>query len=401
MKIIEIGTGYTSVPAKIGAATEIVVQELTTSILNMGYDAIIADIKDKNRTETNLPIEEVYMPQFFSSTDTSLGIIHKLKRILYSISLTYKLHQIIKREKDTIILHFHNQYNLYFFLKLSSKSIRRQVIIGYTVHSYVWFGKWEDIKYTIKKRYFQELYCCKHADKVFVLNDIISNMLVMQYNINPQNIIKVINGVNVNTYNENNVGFEDINRIKNKYNLYNKKIVLQVGSICDRKNQIGTLKLLMPIMKKREDVFFIYAGGIIDPIYADNIQKLAEEEDIKNRVIYIGETSPGYQLNLLYSLSNVTIVNSKSEAFALVIAESLSAGRPVFINDTIMQSLSFLGEKEGQGIIRITNNFEEDLNKLLTDKKYYIKMQELGRNFIVNEYSWNVAANQYLQALMK
>jgi glycosyltransferase involved in cell wall biosynthesis len=401
MKIFEIGTGYTSIPAKMGAATEIVVQELTTSMLNLGYDVTIIDIKDKNRIKSNLPIKEVYMPQYFSSTDTSLGIIHKLKRVLYSISLTFKLRQLIRKEGNKVILHFHNQYNLFFFLKMSPKSIRKRVIIGYTVHSYIWFGKWEKIKKIIKNKYFQEVYCCQHADKIFVLNNIISKMLVDHYMIDSHNIIKVINGVNTNIYNDKNINIEDINNIKNEYNLYNKKIVLQVGSICDRKNQIGTLKLLMPIMKKREDVFFIYAGGIIDPIYADKIQQLAEKENIKNRVIYIGETSPGYQLNLLYSLSNVTIMNSKSEAFALVIAESLSVGRPIFINDTIMQSLSFLGEKDGQGIIRITNNFEEDFNKLMTDEKYYIKMQELGRNFIVNEYSWNVAANQYIQALMK
>lgn len=94
MKVFEIGTGYTSIPARMGAATEIVVAELTTSMMKIGEDVTIIDIKDKHRMPTQLPIEEVYMPQFFSSTDTKLGIIHKLKRVLYSISLTYKLHKI-------------------------------------------------------------------------------------------------------------------------------------------------------------------------------------------------------------------------------------------------------------------------------------------------------------------
>ena len=31
MKIIEVGTGYTSIPANMGAATEIVVEELVKS----------------------------------------------------------------------------------------------------------------------------------------------------------------------------------------------------------------------------------------------------------------------------------------------------------------------------------------------------------------------------------
>lgn len=54
MKIFEIGTGYTSVPARMGAATEIVVAELTTSMRKLGEDVTIVDIKDKNRMPTRL-----------------------------------------------------------------------------------------------------------------------------------------------------------------------------------------------------------------------------------------------------------------------------------------------------------------------------------------------------------
>ena len=41
MKIYEIGTGYTPIPAQMGAATEIVVEELTRSLRNNGEDAEI------------------------------------------------------------------------------------------------------------------------------------------------------------------------------------------------------------------------------------------------------------------------------------------------------------------------------------------------------------------------
>ena len=60
---------------------------------------------------------------------------------------------------------------LFFFLKLTPKYLREKVTVIYTNHSYVWQGKWDDIKDVIKKRYFQETFCCRHADKVFVLKD--------------------------------------------------------------------------------------------------------------------------------------------------------------------------------------------------------------------------------------
>ena len=37
-------------------------------------------------------------------------------------------------------------------MKLTRKSLLKNVSIGYTVHSYIWYGKFEDIKDTIRKR---------------------------------------------------------------------------------------------------------------------------------------------------------------------------------------------------------------------------------------------------------
>ena len=193
MKIIEIGTGYTSIPAKMGAATEIVVEELTKAFVSLGKNVELVDISDNNRLSNQLPITEVKIPQFFSSTDVKLGIVHKLKRVIYSIALAKKLNKIIKNENDEVLLHFHNQYNLYFFLKLLNKSIKNKVKIAYTVHSYIWAGEWEDIKSIVKKRYFQEICCVRNADYVLVLNDITKDHFTKHFGINETNIFKVIN----------------------------------------------------------------------------------------------------------------------------------------------------------------------------------------------------------------
>ena len=100
MKIYEIGTGYTPIPATMGAATGIVVEELTRSLRKNGQDAEIIDIKATRRKETELPIREVAVPKKFSGTDVSLGLTHKLKRVVYSISLAYTLKNILKHERD-------------------------------------------------------------------------------------------------------------------------------------------------------------------------------------------------------------------------------------------------------------------------------------------------------------
>ena len=110
MKIIEVGTGYTSIPAKMGAATEIVVEEISKVFEKEKINYEIFDIKDEERKETNLKIKEVYVPKIFRKKDVGLGIMHKLKRIAYSISLAKSLKKEIKESDDELIIHFHNQY---------------------------------------------------------------------------------------------------------------------------------------------------------------------------------------------------------------------------------------------------------------------------------------------------
>ena len=115
MKIIEIGTGYTPIPAQMGAATEIVVEELTRAFLKIGQDVEIVDISAQKRAEHDLPIQEVKVPRCFTKTDVSLGIMHKLKRVVYSLALAKHLKKILKSAQEKVVLHFHNQYNAFFF----------------------------------------------------------------------------------------------------------------------------------------------------------------------------------------------------------------------------------------------------------------------------------------------
>ena len=401
MKIFEIGTGYTSIPAQMGAATEIVIEELTRAFIKANEDVTIVDIKDKNRPQTELPIAETFMPGFFSTKSVvTLGIVHKLKRVLYSISLTFKLHKLIKKAppSEKIILHFHNQYNMFFFEKLTCKKIRERISIGYTVHSYIWFGQWENIKSTVKKKYFQEIYCCQHADKVFVLNSVVEKMMIDNLKIPQARITKLINGVNTSVYNES---FADANiqeTFCQKFNLKGKDIILQVGSVCDRKNQLDSIKRLTPLMRQNKNIVFAYAGGVIDAGYQNTILNYAQHEQLEDQIVYLGEVSPGRELNAIYALSKIGIVNSKSEAFALVIAEALSVSRPIFIGNNLLDNLELWNKHEGEGFIRVTDRFTEDVNKLLNDREYYKVMQDKGRNLIVNNYSWDIAAGQYLDA---
>lgn len=390
MKIYEIGTGYTPIPAQMGAATEIVVEELTRSFLNLEQDVQILDIKAKERPQTDLPIEEVKVPGMFTKNDVSLGVVHKLKRVVYSISLARKLKKILKAAKEPVVLHFHNQYNLFFFLKLTSKKLRQKATIAYTVHSYIWHGDWKEIEDTVKTRYFQEVVCLENADRIFVLNQHTKENIINHLKVEKEKTVLIDNGVNTQVY---SVLSEDEKRAaKTKFSVEDKTVFVQVGSVCDRKNQMESVKLLLPLLKQNKDIVFCYAGGIIDEGYQLALQNFAKENQVDKQVIYAGELQPGETLNLFYNMAEAMIFPSKAEGFSLVVIEAMSAGVPVIINESLEfklanRCLPFYD----------TEDFLDLLHENIINKEKQQDLSQQVRQAVLEQYSWDKIASDYLQ----
>ena len=388
MKIYEIGTGYTPIPARMGAATEIVVEELTRSFLKKGVDVEIIDIKAKDRASTELPITEVGVPSLFTKADVSLGIMHKLKRVFYSVALAGKLKKILKKADDKVVLHFHNQYNAYFFFKLTSKKLRQKATVAYTVHSYIWGAEWEKIESTVKKKYFQEVYSVRNSDAIFVLNDVTIEHFAEKLGVDKNKIFKTINGVNVEKY--SSLSSDSVIDFKKSIGMGGKKLVFQVGSVCDRKNQLGTVKMLAEYLQKHRDVVFGYAGGIIDAEYQSSIEAFAKEKNISEQVKYFGELSPGEELNRYYNVAECSVFSSTLESFGLVIIEAISAGAPVVMSNNLMFELS-------KGYY--TYNSPDELVKIIDEILEKGKTEFADRSEVVEKYSWDAVAEDYLSKI--
>ena len=384
MKIYEIGTGYTPIPAQMGAATEIVVEELVRSFRKLGADITLVDIQAKDRPAHDLPLVEVPVPEFFTGTDVKLGIMHKLKRVAYSAALAGTLKKILKNSREQVMLHFHNQYNFYFFLKLVPEKLRRKAKTAYTVHSYIWPAPWEEIEETIRKRYFQEVCCVQNADVVLVLNDRTAEHFVTRLGVEPGKIYKIGNGVNTDTYHiQSRLQRQEFCR---ESGLENRRIIFQVGSVCDRKNQLGAVTMLKDFLLTHPDVVYMYAGGIIDPEYQEKITRYAAENGIGEQVRYVGELAPGKELNRYYDAAAVTVFPSKLESFGLVIIESLAAGTPVLLREKPLFRMD-----RGCHVY----DSPEDFRAILADLLERQEEASEAREAVIAQYSWDKIASDY------
>ena len=389
MKIYEIGTGYTSIPAQMGAATEIIVEELTRSFIKLNKDVQIIDIADENRAETDLPIIEVKVPSVFTKADLSLGILHKLKRVVYSVALALKLIRILQQADDEIVLHFHNQYNMFFFLLLVPEKYRKKAKVAYTNHNGYWSLPWEEAEPVLKKRYFQEIECMKKADIVFVLNEQTKQKAVQYLNVDENRIVRINNGVNTEVYKP--LTDSEIEQVKAKYNLNNKRIILQIGSVYENKGQKRIIEVLSPLLKKNDDVVFAYVGGIVDENYKEEIDNYIEDNDLTEKVFYLGMAKPGKELNELYNMAEFTVFQSNYEAFGLVVVESLSAGIPVIIS--IKNFLDF-----GDGSVDCKyDDICEIAEKVISHPEAIKKISSAARKNALVNYTWNKIAEGHLK----
>lgn len=389
MKIYEIGTGYTSIPAQMGAATEIIVEELTRSFIKLNKDVQIIDIADENRAETDLPIIEVKVPSVFTKADLSLGILHKLKRVVYSVALALKLIRILRQADDEIVLHFHNQYNMFFFLLLVPEKYRKKAKVAYTNHNGYWSLPWEEAEPVLKKRYFQEIECMKKADIVFVLNEQTKQNAVQYLNVDENRIVRINNGVNTEVYKP--LTDSEIEQVKAKYNLNNKRIILQIGSVYENKGQKRIIEVLSPLLKKNDDVVFAYVGGIVDENYKEEIDNYIEDNDLTEKVFYLGMAKPGKELNELYNMAEFTVFQSNYEAFGLVVVESLSAGIPVIIS--IKNFLDF-----GDGSVDCKyDDICEIAEKVISHPEAIKKISSAARKNALENYTWNKIAEGHLK----
>ena len=385
MKIYEIATGFTSIPARIGAATEIVVENLVNAF-STNNEVTLIDLKNPERKTGEYPVIEINLPSWATQPASFLSWRHRAKRVLYSFKLALKIKKLLKTETKAVF-HFHNQYNFYFsyrwcfFFKPKSNDIK----LAYTLHTPLWSEDIETINRTAKKRYFMEIFAMKHADIVICLNPKIKKNLEEFFHGKINSKLGIIpNGVDNNTYHPARKEIAEDKGLN----------FVNIGSVCDRKNQLKTIRLLKPILENNDSHFY-YAGAIADEQYMQDIEEYVEENNLADKVIYLGEISPGKSLNQEYNNADIYISHSKSEAFSLTILEAMSAGLPVLVSKSFETSINGMPPTSALTMCSSDEDFYNQINILLKDRPLLENLKEESVNYIQENFTWEQIAKEH------
>lgn len=135
-------------------------------------------------------------------------------------------------------------------------------------------------------------------------------------------------------------------------------------------------------------------GYYEDIEYYNSLKELIKKLGLQN--IYFSDKVSGDEKQKKYIENDVFIIPSKSENFALVIAEAMSYGLPVIVSE---ETPWHIVKKNNYGWVISLN--EDDIYLAISeantcDKTDLKDMGNFGRKYIEEHFSWNVLSKDYL-----
>lgn len=183
---------------------------------------------------------------------------------------------------------------------------------------------------------------------------------------------------------------DDIDQIRIKYDINDKKVILFTGSIIPRKGIEYFLRAVPQVLKEHDNVIFILTGN---GNYLDTAKMLVDSLDISEHVKFLGNILEA-DLLVLYSLSDIFVLPSLSEGMSTSILEAMYFGLPVISTDIPGTRDNFAGVS-----LLVPPRDETELSnaiiKLLDDPSLSKRLSDNGIALVRSTYTWDKVTKQY------
>lgn len=251
-------------------------------------------------------------------------------------------------------------------------------------------------KYIIKLAYKIEKMCYKYADLINVLTPAFKDKLVEDKNINPNKIIYIPNGADLDIFKPEE---KNINLVE-KYNLNNKFIITYTGAHGVANHLEYILNIANNLKNKDKNIHFLLIG---DGMRKNSLINLANKMNLDN-VTFI-DAQPKNQISKYVNLSDACIaVLKKNDTFKTVypnkIFDYMSCKKPILVGiDGIARELV---EDNKTGIYIDPENEEECVNSIISLKNNADLRQEFGENgyqFVSTNFDRKKLADKYIEKM--
>lgn len=348
-------------PSREGGV-EIVVEELSTRLVQLGNEVHVYNRKGKNVQNKNVDKENKKIKEYKGVKIINIPTINKkgLDAFIYSFFASIR---VLFGNYD--ILHYHAEGSC--AMLWIPHLFHKKVVV--TIHGLDWQrSKWGG--FATKYIKFGEKCAAKYADEIIVLSENVKKYFKKTYN---RETVFIPNGIEKPTNRKANI-------IKSKYNLDKDDYILFLARIVPEK---GLDDLIDAYEKVNTDKKLIIAGGAS---HTNDYLKHIKEKVKNNKNIIMTGFVQGEELDELYSNAYLYCLPSHIEGMPISLLEAMSYGCNILVSDIDenVQVTEKYGTKFETGN---TKKLSQKLKEELDGKNRY--EQNKIQEFVLNKYSWN------------
>jgi glycosyltransferase involved in cell wall biosynthesis len=259
---------------------------------------------------------------------------------------------------------------------------------------------------TYSNRFYQWLIprCLRRMDRIICVSSYTRQQCIRR-GIPPARCEVIPNGVNVVEFVDQYTaqGMRNI-QARAGHMLRGRKVLLTVGRLIERKGVVHFLTDVMPrILAHRQDICYLIIG---EGPQRELIETRIASLHLENHVALLGQVDDdtlraSYHLTDLFVMPNIPVQND-IEGFGLVALEAAAAGRYVVASklDGIPEAIV-----PGQNGILLdpldSEAFSQTILELLQDDEQRVALGSKAREFVRNQYSWDIIGRRYLQVFLR
>ena len=197
----------------------------------------------------------------------------------------------------------------------------------------------------------------------------------------------------------------DASPLRESLGLTDKKVIVSVGRLVHRKGQDHLIEAMPEILKKVPRAHLLLVG---EGPYREHLQKLVDQHKLESSVTFIGRIQ--YQdLPMYICVGDIFAMPSRSrlmglevEGLGIVYLEASSCGLPVLAGDSGGAPDAVIQNETGL-VVSGTNNEEiaSAAVALLTNLEASQKMGVVGRQWIVDNWRWEIWSKGFEELLKK
>jgi phosphatidyl-myo-inositol dimannoside synthase len=241
----------------------------------------------------------------------------------------------------------------------------------------------------------------KSAHRVIAVSNFTQERVISQYNIPPDNIITLPNGVDPERFHP----LADVSILQKRFGLVDKKIILTLARLQERKGHDKVIEALPMVMKQVPNAHYLISGAKNGAFYK-KISQQVKDMGLESHVTFTGYVEPE-EINLFYNLCDVYIMpsrelkkNGDTEGFGITFLEANACEKPV------------IGGRSGGVVDAIENGITgylvdpldveeiaQKLTLLLTNDQHAHLLGQQGRQRILKNYTWDAVASRIVDAL--